>query len=334
MTSHSVDTSAGIDMSGIFAPFFWGFFVSTFLGGITIVQAYMYFPHPSDRMCVQVIAATMLILDLISSALVAQSLYYYLIPHFGSLAPLQFITPELSAECLISGILTFISQMYFVYQIYSVKRVGILAWTVIGVLTLFAVLTFVGGIGCVATMYVFAYGVLADRNEDFAIFFGLAKGFGAVTDIMATLAMCTFLSNAKTGIRQTDNLIKSLIQYVVERGGVVTLIQTLLLITFYAAPTKLYWLAFHINVTKLYANTFFCMLNARKSLWEKHAANNRATAMVSSIVTNGIEFRSTRSEGISTSGRSYALDPIEDQKSYPDIIDMPTITKTVIVSTA
>ncbi|KAJ4477087.1 hypothetical protein C8R41DRAFT_869575 [Lentinula lateritia] len=291
MTSNSADTSAGIDMSGIFAPFFWGFFVSIFLGGITIVQAYMYFPHPSDRMCVQVIAAIMLILDLISSALVAQSLYYYL------------ITLDPSAYHVTS------------FAIYSVKRVGIFASTVIGVLTLFAVLTF-------------------DRNEDFAIFFGLAKGFGAVTDIMATLAMCTFLSNAKTGIRQTDNLIKSLIQYVVERGGVVTLIQTLLLITFYAAPTKLYWLAFHINVTKLYANTFFCMLNARKGLWEKHAANNRATAMVSSIVTNGIEFRSTRSEGISTSGRSYALTPIDDQKSYPDIIDMPTITKTVIVSTA
>ncbi|KAJ3785169.1 hypothetical protein GGU10DRAFT_313515 [Lentinula aff. detonsa] len=329
----SPDTStSGIDMSAIFAPFFWGELrrLYSHLGGITIVQAYMYFPHPTDRMSVQVIAATMLILDLISSALVAQSLYYYLIPHFGSLAPLQFITPELSAECLISGILTFISQMYFVYQIYSVRRVGVLAWTVIGVLTLFAILTFVGGIGCVATMYVFAYGVLADRNKDFAIFFGLAKGFGAVTDIMATIAMCTFLSNAKTGIRQTDNLIKNLIQYIVERGGVVTLIQTLLLITFYAAPNNLYWLAFHINVTKLYANTFFCMLNARKSLWKKHAAN-RTTARASSIMTNGIEFRTTRFEDASE--RSFALTPfrIEDHKEYPE---MPTITQTVIVSTS
>ncbi|KAJ4490549.1 hypothetical protein J3R30DRAFT_97314 [Lentinula aciculospora] len=311
MTLNSTDASAGIDMSGIFAPFFWGFFVSIFLGGITIVQAYMYFPHPSDRMTVQVIAATMLILDLISSALVAESLYYYLIPHFGSLAPLQFITPELSAECLISGIITFISQMYFVYQIYSVKRVGALAWTVIGVLSLFAILTFVGGIGCVVTMYVFAYGVLADRDKDFAIFFGLAKGFGAATDIMATMAMCTFLSNAKTGIRQTDNLIKTLIQYIVERGGVVTLIQTLLLITFYAAPNNLYW------------------LNARKSLWDKHSANNRTTAMASSIVTNGIEFRTTEFENVSR--RSFALTPIQTdyEKEYPEL---PTITKTARVS--
>ncbi|KAJ3992545.1 hypothetical protein F5050DRAFT_1579359 [Lentinula boryana] len=261
MAANSDTSTSGIDVSAIFAPFFWGELCRLYshLGGITIVQAYMYFPHPTDKMSVQIIAATMLILDLISSALVAQSLYYYLIPHFGSLAPLQFITPELSAECLISGILTFISQMYFVYQIYSGK--AILFYFHLSLYTrIIALCVLVRRVGCVATMYVFAYGVLADRNKDFAvrlnIFFGLAKGFGAVTDIMATIAMCTFLSNAKTGIRQTDNLIKNLIQYIVERGGVVTLIQTLLLITFYAAPNKLYWLAFHINVTKLYANTF------------------------------------------------------------------------------
>ncbi|KAJ3746049.1 hypothetical protein DFH05DRAFT_906142 [Lentinula detonsa] len=314
--------SPGIDMSAIFAPFFWGFFVSIFLGGITIVQAYMYFPHPTDTRSVQVLAASMLILDLISSALVAQSLYYYLIPHFGSTEPLRTITPELSAECLISGILTFTSQMYFVYQIHSVKHNGILAWTILVVLTLFAVITFVGGIGCVATMYVFAYGVLADRSKDFAIFFGVAKGFGAVTDIMATIAMCTYLSNAKTGFStHTDSLIKGLIQYIIERGAVVTLIQTLLLITFFAAPNNLYWLAFHINVTKLYANTFFCMLNARKSLWKKHAPNN--SSMLSS---NGIDLRTTRFEG---SGKSYALSSLQREVQEPE---MPTITKSVVIS--
>ncbi|KIK54779.1 hypothetical protein GYMLUDRAFT_48478 [Collybiopsis luxurians FD-317 M1] len=325
MLAASTADSSGRDMSAIFAPFFWGFFVSIFLGGITIVQAYVYFPHPTDRIGVQVIAATMLILDLISSGLVAQSLYYYLVPHFGSVLPLQTITPELSAECMISGILTFVSQMYFVYQIYSVRRGGLLAWAIIGILTLLAILTFGGGIGCVATMYVFAYGVLADRNKDFAIFFGLAKGFGAVTDIIATIAMSTFLSKARTGMKHTDSLIKHLIQYVVERGAVVTLIQTLLLITFYAAPNRLYWLAFHINVTKLYANTFFCMLNARKNLWDKHAP--ASSVMLSSVSHNGIEFRGDAEE----QRNAISLRTFEKQQrdSSPE---MPTITKSVFVA--
>ncbi|KAJ8091806.1 hypothetical protein PM082_021041 [Marasmius tenuissimus] len=79
----------GLDMSEVFAPFYWGFVISA------------------------------LIFDLVSSALVAQSLYYYLVPHYGSLAQLGSITAELSAECLLSTIITFISQMYFVYQIYA-----------------------------------------------------------------------------------------------------------------------------------------------------------------------------------------------------------------------
>lgn len=40
---------------------------------------------------------------------------------------------------------------------------------------------------------------------------------------------------------RTNGLLKSLIHYVVHRGVLVTLIQTLLLITFYAAPSRLYW---------------------------------------------------------------------------------------------
>ncbi|KAJ4490691.1 hypothetical protein J3R30DRAFT_3694411 [Lentinula aciculospora] len=301
MLSTSTEDSPGIDMSAIFAPFFWGFFVSLFLGGITMVQAYMYFPHPTDRKSVQV-----------------------LIPHFGSTEPLRTITPELSAECLISGILTFTSQMYFVYQIHSVKRSGILAWTILGVLTLFSVLTFVGGVGCVATMYVFAYGVLADRSKDFSVFFGLAKGFGAVTDIMATIAMCIYLSNAKNGFStRTDNLIKGLIQYIIERGAVVTLIQTLLLITFFAAPNNLYWLAFHINVTKLYANTFFCMLNARNNLLKKHARIDDSL-----FSSNEIGVRSTRIEG---SGRSFALTSLQ-RPSKNNSAEVPEITKSVVIS--
>ncbi|KAE9396414.1 hypothetical protein BT96DRAFT_113765 [Gymnopus androsaceus JB14] len=320
----SADTSAGMDMSSTFAPFFWAFFVSIFLGGINIAQAYIYFPHPTDRTSAQAIAAFMLILDLTSSALVAQSLYYYLVPHFGSLEPLKTITPELTAECLISGIITFISQTYFVYQLYSVKHAGALVRAAIGILILFTILTFAAGIGCVTMMYVFASGVLADRSRDFEIFFGLAKGFGALTDILATIAMCTFLSNARTGITQTDGLIKNLIQYVVERGAVVSLIQTLLLITFYVAPSNLYWLAFHINVTKLYANTFFCMLNSRKTLWEKHAVKNRS-AIISGI-SNGIELRN-RSATVE-SGPDFAFASLQD--SLKEHLEMPS--KTVVIS--
>ncbi|EEB89780.1 hypothetical protein MPER_12090 [Moniliophthora perniciosa FA553] len=316
-----------LDMSEIFAPFYWGFVVSLFLGGITIVQAYIYFPHPTDRKPVQIIAATMLILDLISSALIAQSLYYYLIPHYGSLAQLNSVTTELNVECLISTIITFISQMYFVYQIYTIKSLGRVAWLLIVVITACAVLAFVGGVGCVSAMIIFHHGVLANRNEKFSvefhsIFFGLAKGFGTLTDVIATLAMCFFLSLSKTGISiQTKGLIKSLIQYVVNRGIVVTLIQTLLLILFYAAPNNLYWIAAHINVTKLYANTSFAMLNAREHIKQKHVGSKGSSSII------GNAYISSRLNEDRTFGTPHHVTEAHDTS-----FEMLTVTKSVVIA--
>lgn len=71
--------------------------------------------------------------------------------------------------------------------------------------------------------------------------------------------MCNLLSNAGTGMSsytvtatqpilltlnttyRTHSLLKSLIRFVVHRGVLVALIQTLLLIIFYAAPANLAW---------------------------------------------------------------------------------------------
>lgn len=74
--------------------------------------------------------------------------------------------------------------------------------------------------GCTTTMVVHKHSVLADRSTAFSvrihnspiswtfvvhifdvqqIFFGLAKGFGALTDVIATIAMCSMLASAKTG---------------------------------------------------------------------------------------------------------------------------------------
>lgn len=92
------------------------------------------------------------------------------------------------------------------------------------------------------------------------IFFGIAKSFGAVTDILATICMTVFLKTSKTGVLEcvnipyddyacltrnitcrTRQLLNNLVQFVIQRGALVTLIQTLLLITFFAAPNSLTW---------------------------------------------------------------------------------------------
>ncbi|RDB21960.1 hypothetical protein Hypma_010971 [Hypsizygus marmoreus] len=354
----SAEPLTEIDLSVTFAPIYWGFVVSLFLGGITIVQAYIYFPARNDTPLVRSTAICMLLLDLASSILIAQSVYYYLIPHFGSLLPLNSVTPELSAECLISTIITFISQMYFVYQLYNVKRLGQTRWFVLGSITACAVMAFGTNfvymkskqylstcdfswrcwhvqfiwfilqatnpprLACVATMYIFHHGVLANRNGIFAIFFGVAKGFGAVTDILATIAMCIYLTSSRTGISETNKLLNTLVQFVIHRGALVTLIQTALLITFYAAPKNLYWMPFHINVTKLYANTFFAMLNGRNHLKDMRGG------VLSASTGFGTHTHSSRVSKFGS--EQYDLRTVEGQGNRS--LTMPTVTKTVVIA--
>ncbi|EKM76358.1 hypothetical protein AGABI1DRAFT_108894 [Agaricus bisporus var. burnettii JB137-S8] len=313
----------GINLGPVFAPIYWGFILSLVFTGMTIVQAYVYFPSHGDKQYIRVMAGLMLFLDLASSALAAQSIYYYLVPYFGSLVPLGAITPELSAECLVSTIITSISQGYFIYQLIIVKRAGRGSWLVISTITFFQILAFGGGLGCVATMYVFKHGVLSDRNETFSIFFGLAKGAGAMTDILATIAMCLFLSTVRTGISRTNETLRSLIRFVVHRGALVTLVQVLLLITFYSSPTKLVWFAFHLNVTKLYANTFFAMLNARSSLKDRYASGV-------GISSNNLHLNSkTLGSSHERAGFKEGTNPF--QQFEPS--QMPRVSKTVVVTT-
>lgn len=326
-------SNTGIDLSSIFAPVYWGFVISLLFGGMTIVQAYNYFPkYPNDRPRVRFAAATMLVLDLLSSALVAYSVYYYLVPQFGNLVPLGTATVEMSVECLISTGITLTSQLYFAHQLLSVKRSGRGNWVIIGIIVVCAILGFAGGIGCTVSMIVFRRGVLVDRNRTFEIFFGVAKGFGAITDILATGALCAFLTSAKTGMRQTNRLIDSLLKFIVHRGALVTSVQTLLLISFYAFPTRLHWLAFHFNVTKLYVNTFFAMLNAREGLKGKHLSNTANSALFSDDTTVSKDRYRAKLTNINDPEQHLVHNvgtfSSEDEKP----IEMPTVTKTVVVT--
>ncbi|KAJ6490012.1 hypothetical protein C8R45DRAFT_1096976 [Mycena sanguinolenta] len=274
MSTNATAATAGPTFAEIFGPVFWGFCVSLLLGGVSGLQGYLYFTRNNDKLWVRAVAAVMLVLDFLSVALICQSMYYYTFPHFGSFAPLGAVTKELNIECLIAAVITFISQMYFVYQLYIVNSPGMTAAVMRSLVILFGTIGFGGAVGCVGMMFLYPHSIFMNRNHVFAILAGIAKGFGAAADIVATIAMCLFLKSAETGIKRTSGMLKSLMHLVVNRGILVTVAQLLLLITFFATPGRLYWLAVHINTTKLYVNTFFGMLNARMSIQERFSTGH------------------------------------------------------------
>ncbi|KAJ7146979.1 hypothetical protein C8R44DRAFT_657234 [Mycena epipterygia] len=270
----SSNPTGGPSYAQIFGPVFWGFCLSLMLCGVSALQGYVYFSRYNDKLGVRLLAVMMLALDFLSMALVCQSMYYYMLPHFGSFAPLNAVTNELVVECLISAVITFTSQMYFSYQLYMVKSPGNAAVIMNALVIVFSLIGLGGALGCVAMMFVHPHAVFMNRNHSFAILAGLAKGCDATADIIATIAMCLFLTSAHTGISRTSSLLRSLMHLVINRGLLVTAAQIILLITFFASVGHLYWLAVHINTTKLYVNTFFGMLNARTALQDSYGTGS------------------------------------------------------------
>lgn len=320
----------------IFAPLYWGFVLSIFLGGMTVVQGHVYFPAQRDRPLIRITAAFMLLFDTASCALIAYSVYYYLIPEFGSFERFKAVTPQFSAECMISAAIALMSQLYFVHQLVAVRRSSNRgSWIIIWVITAFALVSGIGGIGCVTSMYVWDTGILAHRNKHFTIFFTIAKGFSALTDVLATVAMCMFLTGQKNGLEKTKGLVSQVIMFVIQRGILVTAIQTAVLIAFFAAPDNLTWLALHMNVTRLYANTFFAMVNGRTYLRDKH---------VGSIMTNLSQSRGQmgsphRAENINLDDHQVASSRNSFHETQEWVkekntthIQLPAATKTVIIS--
>ncbi|KAJ7769353.1 hypothetical protein B0H16DRAFT_254490 [Mycena metata] len=282
----SVPAAVGPTYAMVFGPVFWGFCVALILCGVSCLQGWLYFTRYNDKIGVRMVAAMMLILDFLSMALISQSMYYYMLPYYGSFAPLNHVTKELVIECLISAVITFTSQMFFVYQLHMVKSPegGILPTVMKALVVVFGTIGLAGAVGCVALMFIVPQQIFMNRNYTFAVLAGIAKGFGAGADIIATIAMCMFLRSAETGIKRTSSMLKALMHLIINRGILVTAAQILLLVTFFATKNHLYWLAVHINTTKLYVNTFFGMLNARTALQDRYGTSQRMSLSGESTV--------------------------------------------------
>ncbi|KAJ7889602.1 hypothetical protein B0H13DRAFT_2666185 [Mycena leptocephala] len=272
-TDATVPTTVGPTFAQLFGPVFW----ALFLCGVTVLQGYQYFTRYNDKLWVRLMAAIMLVLDLLSMALICQSMYYYMLLHFGSLAPLNAVTKELTVECLISAVIAFILQMYFVYQLYILRSPGSTATVMTALVGVLGTVGLGGAAGFVAIMFMFPQSIVVNRNHAFAVLNGIAKGFSAGADIVATIAMCMFLKSADTGFKRTSSMLRSLIHVAITRGILVTAAQILLLVIFFATTGHLYWLAVHITTTKLYVNTFFGMLNARGIIRERDVATTPHT---------------------------------------------------------
>ncbi|KAH6912737.1 hypothetical protein BKA70DRAFT_773772 [Coprinopsis sp. MPI-PUGE-AT-0042] len=94
----------------------------------------------------------------------------------------------------------------------------------------------------------------------------LSLGAGMVTDAYIAITLCLLLHRLRTGFKQSDTLINSLIIYAVSTGALTGIVSFATLLVYNVYPRTFYFMTFYFLLGKLYAISLITTLNTRKSV--------------------------------------------------------------------
>ncbi|KAI0689954.1 hypothetical protein BC835DRAFT_1418114 [Cytidiella melzeri] len=297
--------NVSFDVPATFGALLLGGMTSTFLSGAVSTQAYIYGrTYQKDRASVKGLVLTTWLLDVFHTAMVAVSLWYYLIDGFMSQTAHDKIYWSLGLSVASTAALTFIVHCFFVHRLHKLSKgntflslpIALVALLRLGMyfsrhLDAFAEGSRLSGRMCNNrrdashhhSFSVRAHGLINGfcriHLQSFSVFlnkfrwvFTLGLVLSSVADVLIASGMCFFLKQSRTGTSDLDRIIDSVMYYTIENGVLTSIATILSLIFWLATPHKLIYMGLHFAISKLYANSLLASLNARKTLRQTHSS--------------------------------------------------------------
>ncbi|KAH9851829.1 hypothetical protein C2E23DRAFT_732426 [Lenzites betulinus] len=240
-----------------FGAAFAGFAASTVCLGVLSTQAYTYFRrYPLDKPFYKglVVGLWCVLLEIADQALIAHAVYSYLVTYWGAVEVL--IAPPIWSLILqiTFGVVTgTIVKLNFAMRVWRFSNQNIAVTGLIVSIARSELYTVKG----------FQLDSLAHIAQ-MKIVGTLSLGLGMATDVVIAAALCFFLRNLRTGHRQDDSVVNSLILYAISTGGLTSVISLTTLILYNFMPGNFIFMAFYFVLSKIYANSFLAALNTRR----------------------------------------------------------------------
>ncbi|KAI5116702.1 hypothetical protein M0805_004775 [Coniferiporia weirii] len=256
-----------------------GFAVSTTLYGITCLQLYMYYrSRYNDHLSHRILVGVLWILDTLSTALVAHTLYTYLVLRLDS-SSTDFIVPwSYTIQIETVDLTTFIAQTYAAFNFFitssNAPYLSFFAWQIWKVSKNRLVVIFIVFLAFCAIgldMEVIAelfrnQSVLSLGDPTVWITGSTVQGLDALCDIVIMVSFIYYLNSRRTGVKSTERIVDNLILYAVSRGIVTVVTQLVFVSLDVAFPGQVYWVPFQQTVGKLYVNSVLVSLNSRRAV--------------------------------------------------------------------
>jgi len=237
--------------------FHWGLF------GALCVQVYIYhLAFQGDARRNKILVYSVFLIELAQTIFFTQSAFYIFGSGYGNFADFDNIKFSWFTAPLITGIVAFVTQMFYAY------RISILASSYL-VASITAILAAVQLGGAISTAVIQkdagSFHLLLGHN--YSISAGIWNGTTALCDVIIAIAMTYYLSRrGSDAARSTRKVVRGIIALVIETGTITAMLAITNLVLADLPGKPSYFLASSETLGKFYSNSMMAVLNSRMRL--------------------------------------------------------------------
>ncbi|KAF5391194.1 hypothetical protein D9757_003147 [Collybiopsis confluens] len=306
------------------------------------IQAWYYYMHQKDRWPLRAVVGAVMICDTLHQALIAHTVYHYLVSNYANPPELANTVWSLLAEVLVNAVTTVLVQrQVFIISLFP------LVWQLSNGniwISVPAGLLVVAEFVCTFIFSIIGYVFFAMMNSDieaklaptssltrvktYADLARLLTGLSIAVNVLAAAGdtyiaalLTVLLNSSRTGFSKSNSIINKLIIFAVNTGALTSLCAIASMISILSAPNTFIYISFFFCMGRLYANSLLATLNVR-TLLRKSGGSAQASAETSSIPLSNYNtsvFQAQSQGAISVkidTRREFMTDP--EQKQHPD----------------
>lgn len=303
--------ATGLSVDSTLGAVFVGFSVACIVFGIVLTQTFFYFRnYPGDRPHFKIAVFLILLLETADQGFIAHFLYHYSISSFGrpSVLLLAKTTWSLILQLTAGAVVGAIVKSYFALRVWRFSNRNRWITGLIFLLTYGQLgLAFAFTVECFRLPNIYAVHELQTLGT-------ISLGVGVATDVVTAVALCYFLTQLRTGLKSSDNLVDNLCSYAINTGVLTSTVSIATLVLYNVMPTNnLYFVSLYFILSKLYAISFMATLNTRRIL----KASGRGTEEQGATTNNTNMFHlGTRMQSMALPADFGHWDPVLPRNMY------------------
>jgi len=224
---------------------------------------------------------TLLLLDTGDTIAPVLGLQRLLISNWGNLSVLPKFPNEFAAEVTLTTYMIMAVQIFFAVQIQRFNRK---VWPITYFMIFCAIA--IAAISTVFCIHIFIVQLNSVEGQKPWKYLAIIPSAASVAvDVATSVLLIMLLNDSKSGflIRQTRHIVNRIVLFMMTRGILLTVVQTVYTVTYLAATNGKIWTLFRVIIAKVYVNTLLAMLNSRESM--RNQKGNNALALSTSGIS-------------------------------------------------